>query len=81
MTDPRTWFDEVLAFAERLSPRQRWDLVQRLLAGLERDLKFEEPRPLEGYRGALAHLDPSPTDEDFAEARKAMLQNFPREDD
>ncbi|MHB8624984.1 MAG: hypothetical protein ACYDBJ_09305 [Aggregatilineales bacterium] len=80
MVDKLIGLDEVVAAALRLSPVEKVRLVERVVSTLESDVIIPEQKPLETFKGILAHLGPGPSDEDIAEARREMMRNFPRED-
>jgi hypothetical protein len=80
MVDKLASLDEVVAAALRLSPIEKVRLVERVVSTLESDVAGSGKKPLETFKGILAHLGPGPSDEDIAEARREMMKNFPRED-
>jgi hypothetical protein len=74
--------EEVAALAEKLSPLQTVQLIERLTAKLELALQHaEQPTtPKRSLLGLVADLGPAPSAEDIDEARREMWRNFPRED-
>jgi hypothetical protein len=72
--------EEALVLALQLSPLDKVRLLERVALTLENDLSAGQDMPFETFKGALAHLGSAPTDEDIAEARRDMMNNFPRED-
>lgn len=81
MTDKLASLDEIVAAALRLPPVEKARLVERVAAMLESDVSAAaENKPLKTFKGVLAHLGDSPSDDDIEEARREMLKNFPRED-
>jgi hypothetical protein len=65
-------YDEIVAKALKLSPRDKARLIERLASVLKYD---REPprRPLESPLGILAEFGPAPSEEDIAEARRDMM--------
>ena len=73
-------FEQVLTLAQQLPPKDQIRLVARLTPMFEyyvSPVSSEKPKSL---YGTLAHLVPAPSEEDIAEVRREMWQNFPRED-
>lgn len=69
--------DEVVAFAQALSPIDKVRLVEQVMATLERELETA-PKPRRSLLGLWEGVSISA--EDIDEARREMWGNFPRED-
>lgn len=72
--------EQVVELALQLSPVDKVRLLERIASTLKADVESSAKKPLETFEGALAHLGPAPSDEDIAEVRHEMWDNFPRED-
>lgn len=74
-----TPFDEAVSIVLQLSPLEKVKLVERIMSTLEDDLA-PSASPAKSLYGVLAHLGPSPSEEDIDEARREMWGDFPHED-
>ena len=77
-----TMHEHVLDLAKALSREDRLRIVGRLAEDMiERgEASGEPPRPRESLRGAWKDLGPSPSPEDFEEARREMAGRFAEEE-
>ena len=66
------------ALVKQLSPVDKARLIERMALDIEGDLKTIRPAPRKSLRGLWRGL--GITEEDIAEARREMWDNFPRED-
>jgi hypothetical protein len=72
MTATDSAYDEVVAKALKLSPRDKARLIERLASVLKYDIVWPD-RPQESLRGILAEFGPAPSEEDIAKARRDMM--------
>jgi hypothetical protein len=70
--------ERLLELARQLSARDKIRLIKRLAPQIERDLKHYVPTQHQSLRGLWRGLDLS--ENDIAEARREIWQEFPRED-
>ena len=80
MSDPL--FDHVVSLAHDLSPDERLRLIAELASGLadEKGRGEVSVKPLPSVRGLLKGLGPSPSGQDFDDARRAMIEDMTREE-
>ncbi len=70
--------EQVLRLAKLLSPVDKVRLIERLAPDIERDVARGQPAPGVSLRGLWRGVDI--TDDDIAEVRREMWDNFPRDD-
>ncbi len=70
--------EEALNLAKQLSPVDKARLIERVALDMEGELRATRPTPRKSLRGLWRGLDI--TQEDIAEARREMWDNFPRRD-
>lgn len=62
--------DQIRELAKTLTPQQKLILIEELVRDVRLNPPVKTPHP--SIRGILAHLGPAPSEEDLAEARRAM---------
>ena len=72
--------DDVVALALALPPLEKVQLIERIVAVLERDVRALQPAPRRTLRGALSQRGLAPSAEEIDEVRREAWANFPRED-
>lgn len=72
MSTETTTYEEIARLALNLRPADKIRLIERLAAGLRRDIADQPPAPRRSLLGALAHLGPAPSAEDIDQARREM---------
>lgn len=77
MSEQTTTYQQALSLINVLSPLERLQLAEVIMATLRRDLPAASARPpRRSLYGALANLNLDVSDDDIADARRAMMQNF-----
>lgn len=76
-----SYVEEILTLAEKLSRREKYEIVERILDELkDTEEQSETPKPKRSLLGLVADLGPAPSAEDIDEVRREVWKNFPRED-
>jgi len=78
MNESTAQWEEIAALAMRLSPLEKIQLVEQVMATLKEDVQRGENKPRRSLYGAWE--DVSISAEEIDEARREMWANFPRED-
>ena len=75
-------FEQVIEQALHLLPIQKVQLVEKLMAALEKELTAsgKQLQPRRSLYGVLADLGPAPSAEEIDAIRHEMWENFPRRD-
>ena len=78
MTELAIELDEVVGMARGLSPLDKVRLVEEVMALLEADLAGQNTGPARSFYGIWP--DANVSDEDIAQARQEMWNDFPRKE-
>lgn len=70
--------EELVTFAKRLSTVDKVRLIEQIAPEIKRDLDSRFPQPRPSLRGLWQGIEIS--EEDIADARREMWNDFPRED-
>lgn len=80
MSERTVEFETILTHALELTPLEKIELVEQIMATLKQDMPVPEKKPRRSLRGLWADLDIDISAEEIDEARREMWSGFPRED-
>lgn len=78
----QTTLEQVVEFARQLTPREKAQLIARLIPDVEAMLAQMdvERKPLRSVYGLCRELGPAPSAADIAAVRQEICKDFPRAD-